>query len=51
VASRANDDGTSSFVTTSPGTVGFDFVVGSAGGKRTLTLREAQHEYVFVEAG
>jgi hypothetical protein len=26
------------------------FVVGNAGDKRTLTLREAQHEYVFVEA-
>lgn len=51
VASRANDDGTSSFVTISPGTVGFDFVVGNAGDQRTLTLREAQHEYVFVEAG
>ncbi len=35
----------------SPGTVGFNFVVGSTGDKRTLTLREAQHEYVFVEAG
>jgi hypothetical protein len=30
---------------------GFHFVVGKADGKRTLTLREAQAEYVFVEAG
>jgi CubicO group peptidase (beta-lactamase class C family) len=52
MASRANDDGTSSFVTISPGTVGFfNFVVGNRQDKRTLTLREAQHEYVFVEAG
>jgi CubicO group peptidase (beta-lactamase class C family) len=49
VASRDNDDGTRSFVTTSPGTVGFNFVVGKSGEKRTLTLREAQHEYVFLE--
>jgi hypothetical protein len=51
VASRVNDDGTSSFVTISPGPVGFDFVVGNEQNKRTLTLREAQYEYVFVEAG
>jgi CubicO group peptidase (beta-lactamase class C family) len=51
VASRANEDGTLSFVTISPGPVGFDFVVGNARNKRTLTVREAQYEYVFVEAG
>jgi hypothetical protein len=51
VASRANDDGTLSFVTISAGPVGFNFVVGSARNKRTLTVREAQYEYVFVEAG
>ena len=48
VASRANDDGTLSLVAISPG---LNFVVGRAGGKRTMTLREAQAEYVFVEAG
>jgi hypothetical protein len=51
VASRVNDDGSLSFVTISPGPVGFDFVVGNARNKRTLTVREAQYEYVFVEAG
>lgn len=51
VASRSNDDGTVSFVAISPGIGGFNFVVGQAGGKRTLTLRDAQSEYVFVEAG
>jgi CubicO group peptidase (beta-lactamase class C family) len=51
VSSRKNDDGTLSFVTITPGTIGFDFVVGSAGEKRTLILREAQHEYVFMEGG
>jgi CubicO group peptidase (beta-lactamase class C family) len=51
VASRTNDDGTSSFVTISPATTGFEFIVGDMGDKRTLTVREAQYEYVFVEAG
>jgi len=48
VASRKNPDGTISFITTVPGELGFEFVVGS-GAKRTLTLRDAQHEYVFEE--
>jgi len=51
VASRVNDDGTRSFIAITPGLGGFDFVVGPAGGPRTLTLRDAQHEYVFVETG
>jgi CubicO group peptidase (beta-lactamase class C family) len=51
VASRINDDGTLSFVVISPGIDGFNFVAAKAGGKRTLTLREPQAEYVFVEAG
>ena len=46
VASRHNPDGTTSFVTISPGVRGFEFVVGS-GTKKTLTTRDAQHEYVF----
>lgn len=48
MASRKNPDGTLSFVTIAPGVVGFEFVVG-AGPKRTLVLRDAQHEYVFAE--
>ena len=48
VASRRNPDGTVSFVTTVPGLIGFEFVVGS-GAKRTLIVRDAQHEYVFTE--
>jgi CubicO group peptidase (beta-lactamase class C family) len=48
VASRRNPDGTVSFVTIVPGLIGFEFVVGS-GAKRTLTVRDAQHEYVFNE--
>lgn len=48
MASRRNTDGTVSFVTITPGILSFDFVVGS-GTKRTLTVRDAQHEYVFTE--
>jgi CubicO group peptidase (beta-lactamase class C family) len=48
VGSRKNPDGTISFITTAPGVMGFEFVVGS-GPKRTLTIRDAQHEYVFEE--
>ena len=47
VASRHNPDGTVSFLTTAPGIAGFEFVVGS-GESRSLTLRDAQHEYVFA---
>jgi CubicO group peptidase (beta-lactamase class C family) len=48
-ATRKNDDGTVSLYTTDPGVDGFTFVVGSHDGKRTLTLRDAQHEYRFAE--
>lgn len=48
VASRKNPDGSTSFVTTAPGVEGFEFVVG-ASAKRTLVLRDGQHEYVFEE--
>ena len=48
VASRKNTDGTVSFTTTTPGVVGFEFVVGS-GPARSLIMRDAQHEYIFEE--
>jgi hypothetical protein len=48
VASRTNPDESVSFVTTSPGMTGLEFVVGS-GTPRTLILRDMQHEYVFTE--
>ena len=48
VATRKNPDGTFSFITTVPGMNGMEFVVGAAA-KRTLTLRDPQHEYVFNE--
>src|SRR5262245_48206527 len=50
VASRKNDDGSTSFITIDPTIDGFNFVVGERNGKRALVIREAQHEYVFVEA-
>lgn len=50
VASRKNDDGTISLITIDPTNDGFEFVVGNRAGKRILTLRDAQHEYVFNEA-
>src|SRR5262249_40275114 len=48
VGSRKNPDGTSSLLTRVPGMRGAEFVVGS-GPKRILTIRDAQHEYVFEE--
>jgi extradiol dioxygenase family protein len=49
VASRKNDDGTISFITVDPCVRGFEFVVGEKDGKRALFVRDAQHEYVFLE--
>jgi CubicO group peptidase (beta-lactamase class C family) len=46
VGSRKNPDGSISFLTTVPGLTGLELVVGS-GPKRTLVLRDAQHEYIF----
>ncbi|HEY5906641.1 MAG TPA: serine hydrolase, partial [Vicinamibacteria bacterium] len=50
VASRHNPDGTVSFLTTTPGIIGFEFVVGS-GARPSLVARDAQHEYVFAATG
>jgi hypothetical protein len=50
IASRKNDDGTISLITTDPTVDGFEFVVADKDGKRQLITRDAQHEYLFVEA-
>jgi CubicO group peptidase (beta-lactamase class C family) len=50
VASRKNDDGTISFVTVDSSVGGYNFVVGQRDGKRALIIRDAQHEYAFVDA-
>jgi thiosulfate/3-mercaptopyruvate sulfurtransferase len=49
VASRKNDDGTTSFITIDPTVSGFDFVVADRDGKRALVTRDGQHEYLFIE--
>jgi hypothetical protein len=49
IASRKNDDGTISFVTIDPTLIGFEFVVAERDGKRALVIRDAQHEYAFIE--
>jgi CubicO group peptidase (beta-lactamase class C family) len=50
VASRRNDDGTTSFVTISAGARGFELVLTGDADEASLVLRDAQHEYVFREA-
>jgi hypothetical protein len=35
--------------TIDPAVDGFEFVIGTKGGKRTLTVRDGQHEYAYVE--
>jgi CubicO group peptidase (beta-lactamase class C family) len=51
VASRKNGDGTTSFISIEPTIFGFlNFVVGERDGKRALIIRDAQHEYAFVES-
>ena len=49
VGTKTNEDGTISFVALDPTLLGFPLVVGSKDGKRTLTARDSQHEFVFVE--
>jgi CubicO group peptidase (beta-lactamase class C family) len=51
VGGRHNPDGTVSFLTTGPGVMGFEFVIPKDGPAATLTLRDAQHEYVFKADG
>ena len=47
---RKNPDGTITFITIDPGAPRAGFVVGSAAGKRQLTVRDGQHTYVYAEA-
>jgi hypothetical protein len=49
VVSRVNDDKSISFFTGDPGVAGFEFVAGTKNGRRTLTTRDGQHEYVYTE--
>ena len=50
MASKKNPDGTTSFITIVPGLVGLELTAATNDAKKkTLVLRDAQHEYVFVE--
>ena len=49
VATRRNADGSVSLVTVGPGAIGLEALVGTGPNGRTLTVRDAQHEYVYVE--
>lgn len=50
VATRKNADGSISLITIAPGNIGLDAVIGrAAGGARTLTVRDSQHDYVYTE--
>ena len=46
-ATRANSDGTVSIVSSGPGIIALDALVGSDGGVPTLTVKDSQHEYVY----
>lgn len=48
-ATRKNDDGTFELWTIDPSVDGFEFVIGTKAGKRTLTVRDGQHEYEYLE--
>lgn len=50
MTTRRNEDGTVSLVSIDPGFIGDPgLLVGVADGKRTLTVRDGQHVYVFTE--
>ncbi|WP_421855119.1 serine hydrolase domain-containing protein [Novosphingobium sp.] len=50
MTTRRNDDGTVSLVSIDPGWIGDnELLIGVADGKRTLTVRDGQHVYVFTE--
>lgn len=49
MGTKKNPDGTVTFATIVPGFDDLELTVAEAGGKRTLVLRDAQHEYAFTE--
>ena len=46
-----NNDGTISFISVDPTISGFEFVAADKDRQRRLIIRDAQHEYLFVEEG
>ncbi len=49
LATRKNADGSVSIVSIGPGNIGVDALVGAKDGKRTLTIHDSQHDYVYAE--
>ena len=49
VGTRKNEDGSLSFMTSAAAFPGLELVAGRTAGKRTLTVRDGQHEYIFTE--
>lgn len=49
LATKVNDDGTTSIVVTEGSAQGFEFIIGKNAEKRTLKLLDAQHSYTFTE--
>lgn len=48
IATRGNPDGTVSIVSAGPGVIGLDALIGNKDGKRTLSVRDSQHEYLYT---
>ena len=48
-ATRRNPDGTVSLVSAGPGIIDADALIGTRDGKRTLSIRDSQHEYLYTE--
>lgn len=48
ISSRKNEDGTISLVSIDPELLGIEWVIGTQNGKSVLTVRDSQHEYIFV---
>ncbi len=48
MASRKNDDGTTSLIAVGNELLGAEFVIGTQDGKPVLTTRDSQHSYVFA---
>lgn len=49
LATKVNPDASISIVSVAPGAIGLTALVGQADGARTLTVRDAQDEYVYTE--
>lgn len=48
IATRLNSDGSVSIVSAGPGAIGVEALVGGTKAAPTLTIRDSQHEYVYI---